>query len=51
MWQMLCGFSAGVYVGTIYDCKPTFKFVKECIKNFVPDDAFPKKKEGEEKSD
>jgi len=44
MWQFLCGFGAGVYVGTIYDCKPTMAFVKNCIKNFVPEDAIPKKK-------
>lgn len=45
MWQFLCGFGAGVYVGTIYDCKPTMAFVKNCIKNFVPEDAIPKKKD------
>lgn len=22
MWQFLCAFSAGVYVGTYYNCKP-----------------------------
>ena len=41
MWQFLCGFGAGVYVGTVYDCKPTLQFVKTCIKNFVPEDAIP----------
>jgi len=47
MLQFLCGFGAGIYVGTIYDCKPTMVFVKSCIKNFVPEDAMPKKKDDE----
>ena len=39
------GFGAGVYVGTVYDCKPTINFLKECIKKTIPEDAIPKKKE------
>ena len=27
------GFSAGIYVGTVYDCKPTVEFISKCIKN------------------
>jgi len=50
MWQFLCGFGVGVYAGTIYDCKPTLQFVKTCIKNFIPEEAIPKKKEGDDKS-
>tara|TARA_B110000495_G_C22752300_1_gene440737 strand:+ start:362 stop:517 length:156 start_codon:yes stop_codon:yes gene_type:complete len=45
MWQMILGFGAGVYVGTNYDCKPTMKFISLCIKNNVPKDIVPKKKE------
>ena len=47
MWQFLCGFGAGVYVGTVYDCKPTLQFVKNCIKilidfyRFVDDSGSP----------
>ena len=48
MWQILCGFGAGVYVGTVYDCKPTLQFVKTCIKNFVPEEAIPKKKKDDD---
>lgn len=50
MWQFLCGFGTGIFVGTAYDCKPTINFVKNCIKKTIPEDAFPKlKKDGEEK--
>jgi len=45
MWQFLCGFGAGVYVGTVYDCKPSLIFVRKCIKNFIPEEAIPKKKD------
>ena len=44
MWQLLVGFGAGVYVGTIYDCTPTINFFKDCIKKTIPEDAIPKKK-------
>ena len=49
MWQFILGFGAGVYVGTNYDCKPTIQFIQTCIKNNVPDDMVPKKKENKEK--
>ena len=39
------GFSAGIYVGTVYDCKPTVEFISKCIKNNIPKDAIPKKKD------
>lgn len=45
MWQLLMGFSMGVYVGTNYNCKPTILFIKNCIKNNIPEDIIPKKKE------
>ena len=33
------GFGLGVYVGTIYDCKPTVTFISTCLKNNIPKDA------------
>ena len=39
------GFSAGFYVGTVYDCKATVEFMSKCIKNNIPKDAIPKKKD------
>lgn len=44
MWQILLGFGTGIYVGTIYDCKPTVMFIKDCIKNNIPDEIIPKEK-------
>jgi hypothetical protein len=40
MWQILLGFAGGVYVGTIYDCKPLIASIKCMV-----DDKLPKKKE------
>ena len=48
MWQFLMGFGAGIYVGTAYDCKPTVTFIKNCIKNNIPKDIIPKKKEDDD---
>lgn len=45
MWQIMAGFAIGVYVGTEYDCKSSIEFIKTCIKDKIPKDAFPKKKE------
>ena len=45
MWQFLVGFSAGMYVGTIYDCGPTVTFITTCLKNNIPKEALPKKKD------
>ena len=50
MWQFLMGFGAGIYVGTKYDCKPTVTFITNCIKNNIPKDALPKKKEDKEEN-
>jgi hypothetical protein len=48
MWQLLLGFSAGVYVGTKYDCRPCMKYVEERVEEYFPkkDDS----SEGESKS-
>ena len=45
MWQFLMGFSVGIYVGTAYDCKPTVTFISTCLKNTIPKEAMPKKKD------
>tara|TARA_B110000971_G_C19987876_1_gene490488 strand:- start:1521 stop:1667 length:147 start_codon:yes stop_codon:yes gene_type:complete len=45
MWQLLMGFGAGMYVGTVYDCNPTVEFISSCIKKNIPKDALPKKKD------
>ena len=47
MWQFICGFGMGVYVGTTYNCKPTISFVKDCIKKTIPEEAIPKLKQEE----
>ena len=44
MWQFIMGFGAGMYVGTIYDCKPTVTYVSNFIKNNIPEEAKPRKK-------
>ena len=45
MWQFLVGFGAGMYVGTTYDCGPTVTFITTCLKNNIPKEALPKKKD------
>jgi hypothetical protein len=45
MWQFVLGFGTGVYVGSMYDCNPTVKFISECIKKTIPKEALPKKKD------
>jgi len=45
MWQLMMGFGLGVYVGTMYDCKPTVTFISTCLKNNIPKDALPKRKD------
>lgn len=42
------GFGMGVYVGTNYDCKPTMIFLSTCIKNNVPKQVIPEKKEDDD---
>lgn len=37
MWQFLCGFSAGIYVGTYFECKPTLDNVIHIIKTNIPE--------------
>ena len=44
MWQFFLGFGTGIYIGTNYDCKPTVKFISECIKQNIPKEALPKEK-------
>ena len=41
MYQLLFGFCAGVYIGTIYDCKPTIVHIQQIIHKYAP----PKKKD------
>ena len=33
MWQMLCGFSLGIYIGTYYNCKPMIEQVVLMVKD------------------
>ena len=42
MWQFICGFSLGVYVGTIYNCEQYIKHVQSWVKTNV---VLPEKKE------
>lgn len=37
MWQYLISFSAGVYVGTYFNCKPTIDTVSKYIKDNLPE--------------
>ena len=41
MWQVVLGFSMGVYVGTYYDCKPCLDRINNWAKQHFPP---PKKK-------
>ena len=50
MWQFLAGFGMGVYIGTIYDCKPTVSFVRDCLKKTIPENALPIKKVDDDES-
>ena len=36
MWQFILGFSAGVYVGTTYDCRPCMKYVEKRVEEYFP---------------
>jgi hypothetical protein len=44
MWQVLCGFGAGVYVGTYFECKPTILKIISFAKSSIPE-----KKDGDDK--
>ena len=37
MWQFLCGFGAGVYVGTYFECKPTLEKIVALAKSTIPE--------------
>ena len=36
MWQFICGFGSGIYVGTIYNCRPCLKTVEKFLKENLP---------------
>ena len=48
MFHFLLGLGSGVYIGTVYDCRSTLKFTKKLIKDIVPEEAFPKKKDDDD---
>ena len=37
MWQFLCGFGAGVYIGTYFECKPTIEQIVSFAKTKIPE--------------
>lgn len=45
MWRELISFGMGVYIGSKYDCKPTVAFITTLVKNNIPKDALPIKKD------
>ena len=45
MWQFICGFGAGVYIGTYFECKPTIEQIVSFAKTKIPE----KKDKTEEK--
>lgn len=36
MWQFLLGFGTGIYMGTVYDCRPCMKYAQKQLEEFVP---------------
>lgn len=44
MYQFLLGFAVGVYVGTVYDCKPFVDRAHEFVKEHAPKEQEPKEK-------
>lgn len=56
MWQFLCGFGAGVYIGTYFECKPTIEQIVSFAKTKIPEkkdeseDAKEKKKKNNSSS-
>lgn len=42
MFQFLIGFGVGIYIGTIYNLKPTINFITKVIKQNFPEEAVPK---------
>ncbi len=51
MWKFITGFGCGMYVGTIYDCKPPITFILNYIKKNIPKDILPKKKDDKKKDE
>lgn len=43
MFQFLISFGVGIYIGTIYNFKPTINFITKLIKQNFPEEAMPKK--------
>lgn len=52
MWQFICGFCGGIYVGTYFECKPTLEKVVAFVKTSIPDkkDEEDKKKKNSDSS-
>lgn len=42
MFQFLIGFSVGIYIGTIYNFRPTINFITKLVKQNFPEEAMPK---------
>ena len=36
MWRFIAGFSAGLYIGTYYECKPLISRIISDIKKNLP---------------
>ena len=36
MWQFLCGVGTGIYIGTMYNCKPMITTIKTFINDNMP---------------
>ena len=37
MYQFFIGFAAGIYVGTLYNCKPTIEKISEFVSDNMPE--------------
>ena len=48
MWQFICGFGTGVYVGTYYNCKPVIEYLRMKAKEIIPEDMPKPEKKGNE---
>ena len=46
MWQFVCGFVSGVYVGSYYNCKPIMNRIKIFIVENLPKDKSKGKNTG-----
>ena len=49
MWQFLCGFGTGIYMGTIYDCKPIIHTIKTFINDNMPKENLQNKDKTKDK--